>query len=243
MGGETGLTLFQTNNPAEVVARAEAMATVLADVLDKRELVLRIGRRGHVLVEGWTLLGSMVGVFAEVEWSRPLVGPTGAPIGWEARAVARTMEGRQVGSAEAQCSRAESHWADREDYALRSMAQTRAVSKALRMPLGFIVELAGYSATPAEELPPEDRRPEPQAPAPRRGTANALRQSIADAALVKGLGGGAVAAIAQDVGVVPGARATVAQLRAIQARVNELPTTAQELEASGIGTDHDPIPY
>jgi hypothetical protein len=33
------------------------------------------------------------------------------------------------------------------------MAQTRATSKALRQPLGFVMTLAGYSATPAEEMP------------------------------------------------------------------------------------------
>jgi hypothetical protein len=56
------------------------------------------------------------------------------------------------------------------------MAQTRAVSKALRLPLGFIMHLAGYSATPAEELAdeqPERARggspssPSASAPAPR----------------------------------------------------------------------------
>ena len=31
------------------------------------------------------------------------------------------------------------------------MAQTRSTSKALRLPLGFVVALAGYEATPAEE--------------------------------------------------------------------------------------------
>ena len=35
------------------------------------------------------------------------------------------------------------------------MAQTRATSKALRQPLGFIVQLAGFDPTPAEEMPRE----------------------------------------------------------------------------------------
>lgn len=49
--------------------------------------------------------------------------------------------------------RDERTWKDRDDYALRSMAQTRATSKALRGPLGFIVTLAGFEATPSEEMP------------------------------------------------------------------------------------------
>ena len=47
--------------------------------------------------------------------------------------------------------RDEPNWRDKPDYALRSMSQTRATSKALRLPLGFVVALAGYEVTPAEE--------------------------------------------------------------------------------------------
>jgi hypothetical protein len=65
------------------------------------------------------------------------------------------LAGQVVGAAEAECLRSERTWKGRDDYALRSMAQTRAVSKALRGPLGFVVTLAGYEATPAEEMPAE----------------------------------------------------------------------------------------
>jgi hypothetical protein len=143
------ITLFGTDDPVAVVDRASIIAVALADVIKQRHLYKNIGQSDHVFVEGWTLLGSMLGVFAEVEWSRPLDG------GWEARAVARTLAGRTVGAAESMCSRSESKWKNSDDYAIRSMAQTRAVSKALRLPLGFIMELAGYSATPAEEIPTE----------------------------------------------------------------------------------------
>ena len=68
------------------------------------------------------------------------------------------MASKKVGAAESMCSRSESKWKTSDDYAVRSMAQTRAVSKALRLPLGFIMELAGYSATPAEEIPTEQPR-------------------------------------------------------------------------------------
>ena len=61
-------------------------------------------------------------------------------------------DGREVGWGEGRCTRAEKNWATRDDYALSSMAQTRAQSKTLRQPLGFIVSLAGYATTPAEEL-------------------------------------------------------------------------------------------
>jgi hypothetical protein len=147
--------LFRTEDPVEIIRRASETADALAAVLNDRKLTKRIGQKDHVLVEGWTLLGTMLGVFPVVEWTRQV------PDGWEARVEARTLAGQVVGAAEAECLRTENTWKGRDDYALRSMAQTRAVSKALRGPLGFVVTLAGYEATPAEEMPSE--RTEPQA--------------------------------------------------------------------------------
>jgi hypothetical protein len=139
-------TLFGTQDPAAVVVKATAVAKALADVIDSRKLYTAISGRKHVRVEGWTLLGSMLGVFPVLVWCRRVDG------GWEARVEARTLAGNLVGAAEAQCTSDERLWAQRDDFARRSMAQTRATSKALRLPLGFVIALAGYDATPAEEM-------------------------------------------------------------------------------------------
>ncbi len=143
----TSPTLFGTADPAEVVAAATAAAKPLADVIERQQLYAPIRGGKYVRVEGWTLLGSMVGVFPVCVWSRR------TDTGWEARVEARTRHGEIVGAAEASCDRSEPRWQDADDYALRSMAQTRATSKALRQPLGFIVTLAGFEATPLEEMP------------------------------------------------------------------------------------------
>jgi hypothetical protein len=139
--------LFRTEQPREVVRRATDIANELAQVVKKQRLAVAIQGRDHVRVEGWTLLGSMLGVFPVCVWTRKLDN------GWEARVEARTLTGALVGAAEAECLRSERTWASRDDYALRSMAQTRATSKALRQPLGFVMVLAGFDATPAEEMP------------------------------------------------------------------------------------------
>ncbi len=139
--------LFRTEDPVEIIGKATALAEALSKVLKDQKLTSNISGKEHVRVEGWTLLGTMLGVFPVVEWTRPIAG------GWEARVEARTLAGQVVGAAEAQCDREERTWKSRDDYALRSMAQTRAVSKALRGPLGFVVTLAGFEATPAEEMP------------------------------------------------------------------------------------------
>jgi hypothetical protein len=116
-------------------------------VIREKKLIARIRQNEHVLVEGWTLLGSMLGVFPVLVWTRKLDD------GWEARVEARTRAGEVVGAAESECLRSEARWAKAEDYAIRSMAATRATSKALRQPLGFVMTMAGFDATPVEEMP------------------------------------------------------------------------------------------
>lgn len=76
---------------------------------------------------------------------------------WEARVEIRTASGVLVGRAEAMVSRKEHAWSRRDDYALRSMAETRAESRAYRKAAGWVVNLAGYDPTPLEEIPPEQR--------------------------------------------------------------------------------------
>jgi hypothetical protein len=154
-------TLFRTDDPVEVIERATRAADALKGVLTRQNLTQNIQGKEYVRVEGWTTLGSMLGVVPVVAWTRPIEK------GWEARVEARTLDGRTIGAAEAQCTTDESMWRSRPAYALRSMAQTRATSKALRGPLGFIVTLAGFEATPSEEMPAQATEPAGQAPRQR----------------------------------------------------------------------------
>lgn len=149
---EQSVTLFRTDEPAEVIAKATALATTLKQVLSQQRLTSTISGKEHVRVEGWTLLGTMLGVFPVLEWTKPVLDRQGNQVGWEARVLAKTLAGATVGAAEAECLRSEKQWKDRDDFALKSMSQTRATSKALRQPLGFVVTLAGFEATPAEEM-------------------------------------------------------------------------------------------
>ena len=102
----------------------------------------------HVRVEGWQLVGAMLGVTAVCVETVEVEG------GWKATVEARTADGRVIGSASALCTKNEKRgpWKSADDYARLSMAQTRATSKALKGPLGFVISLAGYQTTPAEEM-------------------------------------------------------------------------------------------
>src|SRR6266540_3447846 len=147
------ITLFGGATPHAIVARATAIADVIAPLVRERNLVKRIGQSEHVYLEGWTLAGTMLGVFPITVSSGPIFDLDGQEIGYQATVEARTMSGALVGRADAECTRDESEkWDKAPSFQRRSMAITRASSKALRMPLGFVMKLAGYDATPAEEI-------------------------------------------------------------------------------------------
>src|SRR5262245_11634135 len=153
-------TLFGPTNPEAVLDRIGEIATVLMDVVEKRKLYAPIGGRKYITVEGWTTLGAMLGVTPHVVDVRVNENDDG----YVATVEARTLDGRTVGTAQAECSRSEKKWADADLYAIRSMAQTRAVSRTLRAALGMVVVFAGYEATPAEEMPTEpSKQPKPKA--------------------------------------------------------------------------------
>lgn len=144
------MTLFNTSDPEKVINKAESYANPLAEKVQNQGLISEIQGNDHVEIEGWTMLGSMLGVFPVTEWTEYV--EYGDVKGFECAVKAVTRQGEIVGRAEAMCTDDERNWEDATLQELRSMAQTRASSKALRMPLGFIIELAGFQATPAEEM-------------------------------------------------------------------------------------------
>lgn len=153
---EEETSIFKFSNPVEMVDVATEIANALSAVIEGQKLYKQIGKKKHVYVEGWTTLGFMTGVFATIEYTKKLEREP-APkrkqeLVYEAKAVAKRADGTVIGVAEAMCSSYEDNWNGRDEYAIRSMAQTRAISKALRMPLGWIMTLKGYAGTPAEEM-------------------------------------------------------------------------------------------
>lgn len=140
--------------PAQIIERATEIANALMAV-EKRQpgLVAMIQGRKYLRAEMWTTMGAMLKVFPRVAWSRQIEGETEA---WEARVdLVHLLTGDVVGGAEAMASAAERAPWGRASYSIRSMAQTRATGKAFRLGFSWIPVLAGYEATPAEEMPPD----------------------------------------------------------------------------------------
>ena len=102
----------------------------------------------------------------------------------------RTSDGAIIGGASAICTRDERNWSNRDDYAVRSMAVTRATGKAFRLGFSWIMKLAGYEATPAEEMDfVEGQYEETSVPqdTPEKTTDKAGTQSVYDAVVDAGL--------------------------------------------------------
>jgi len=136
---------------------AKTKAAILAEIVEDQGLFTIIQGKKHLHVEAWKTIGKGYGYSPQIEWTRPI--ETG---GWEARCIFTDLTGEQVGSGEAECGTyGDGPWVDRASYAQRSMAQTRAISRAGRNCLDWVVVLAGYSATPFEEMPRESEHPLP----------------------------------------------------------------------------------
>jgi hypothetical protein len=147
--------LFFDLPPAAMVEKAAAIATVLSDIIEKQKLYTSMqGGRKHVQVEGWNTLGTFLGISPKEEWV------TENPDGSFTASVEliNNKTGLVVGRATHICGDVtDGNWHKRPSYAKRSMAVTRATGKAFRLSYSWIMKLAGYEATPAEEIP-EDKR-------------------------------------------------------------------------------------
>ncbi len=143
-------------SPEEVVKKGAEIATVLKDIVLKQGLFTMIKGKAHVHAEGWATLGAMIGVLPRERPELTVYMPELE--GWSAFVeLVRVSDGMVIGGAGALCTRTESKWQDRDEYAIRSMAVTRATGKAYRLAFAWVMKLAGYEVLPMEEAEGELR--------------------------------------------------------------------------------------
>lgn len=151
---QQAVTLFGTNDPKEISNRVVALAGFVDDIVSKGKLTTEIQGRKFVNVEGWQAAGVGLGLSVYIVScvpTGPLDDAFNSP-GFVAVGELRNRDGQAISRAEASCERDESAWKNRNNYALRSMAQTRVTGKLFRQVLGFVMTVAGYAGTPAEEV-------------------------------------------------------------------------------------------
>lgn len=127
------------------------MANVLKSHVVKHKLYSPIMGKNYVQVEGWQFAGSLMGLFPMVSEVKDL--SEGSKKKWQATVEIKNMKtGEVVGRGFAVCSNEENKKKSFDEYAVLSMAQTRATGKAYRNLIGWVMKLAGYEGTPSEEM-------------------------------------------------------------------------------------------
>jgi hypothetical protein len=136
---------YDLAKPAEVVA----MANVLKHYVVKQGLFTNIKGKNYAHVDGWQFAGFLTGLNAVVEEPKNL--STDKETKWSDEAIIYQGE-KIVGRGFALCSNKEFSKKGFDEYAVLSMAQTRAIGKAYRNKIGWVMKLAGYESTPSEEM-------------------------------------------------------------------------------------------
>jgi len=137
----------------DLAAPNEAMkvAGILQQFVTEKKLTANIKGKNYPLVEAWQFAGSQLGLY-------PLLIETidcskDNEIRYSALVEIRRISNDQVMSRGfAMCSNKEGSKRQFDEYAICSMAQTRAEGKAYRMLLSWLMKAAGFEATPAEEM-------------------------------------------------------------------------------------------
>lgn len=136
------------NSPKQLVD----FASTVKQFVVEQNLFTDIKGKKYVNVEGWQFAGAILGLTPVVQKVEKLESST--EVKYRADVMLRKNTGENVevlGFGVAVCSNKENSKKQFDEYAIASMAQTRAIGKAYRNSIGWLMKLAGYETTPAEE--------------------------------------------------------------------------------------------
>jgi len=140
------------------------LAKDLAKFIKENKLSTQVQGKEFVNVEGWQYAGSRLGIVPIVEHVINVSDYAAGEIKYQAKVTLFDMRSQHtVGAGFAICSNKESGKKFYQEFAIASMAQTRAIGKAYRNILAWIIRAAGYEPTPAEEMEYTGNVPTPAA--------------------------------------------------------------------------------
>ena len=134
---------------------ATKVAASLKNVIQSQDLAVKIGQSEYVTAEGWEVLGTMLGCTPYVESVEEI--PVDHKHKFMYKATVSIRQGDTILSRAS--AMAERNNMQKDRPSVYSMAQTRALGKAYRMALSWIVKMADYEPTPAEEMPRFRQKP------------------------------------------------------------------------------------
>jgi hypothetical protein len=144
----------QLTNPSYELINKDSMlklSTELSQLIKEKGLSSNIQGKQFVNVEGWQFAGASLGLMPIITSTQDLSNETA--IKYMATCEVRNITtGQLVATGIALCSNAEKTKRYFDEYAILSMAQTRAIGKAYRNLLAWLMKAAGFEATPAEEM-------------------------------------------------------------------------------------------
>ncbi len=150
------------------------LAKDLAKFIKDNKLSTQVQGKEFVNVEGWQYAGSRLGIVPIVE--HVINVSTDQELKYQAKVTLYDLRhGTTVGAGFAICSNKESGKKFYQEFAIASMAQTRAVGKAYRNILAWIIRAAGYEPTPAEEMEYSGNVPAPSVAAAAEPAAPVMR--------------------------------------------------------------------
>lgn len=145
---------LQKTNPSYELINKDSMLQLsneLSKLIKEKGLSSNIQGKQFVNVEGWQFAGASLGLMPIITDTKDLSNET--TIKYMATCEVRNINtGAVVATGIALCSNAEKTKRYFDEYAILSMAQTRAIGKAYRNLLAWLMKAAGFEATPAEEM-------------------------------------------------------------------------------------------
>jgi hypothetical protein len=151
----------------QAIGMAHKKAETLKRIVEDQKLYVDIGPSRHLRVEAWQTMATAYKLAVRTDDGTKLIYEGAKIVGVEAKATVIDIEtGIIVGGATSYCFQNEQGKEGQAVAQLAGMAQTRASARALKQNLSWVVVLAGYSPTPAEEMM--------AAPIVQRGSTNTL---------------------------------------------------------------------
>lgn len=168
-----------TTTSFDLAAPQQAMqvAEILQRFVKEKNLISNIKGKMYPQVEAWQFAGSQLGLYPLLSEVRDLSNESETMYRAEVE-IRRISDDKIMSRGIAVCSNKEASKRAFDEYAICSMAQTRAEGKAFRMLLSWIMKAAGFEATPAEEMD-FNKTPEPDfSDVPDEGERQLLRELV-----------------------------------------------------------------
>lgn len=147
MNEDTNIIQYDLSKPAQTLE----LAKLLSRFITERNLTTNIQGKPYVNVEGWAFAGSQLGLLPILTNLTDLSKEPEIKYKAEIE-LRRISDDKLMGRGFAICSNKERTKKNFEEYAIASMAQTRAEGKAFRMLLSWLMKAAGFETTPTEEM-------------------------------------------------------------------------------------------